>query len=315
MTQPLPPPQPPDVAPPAGAVPPPEQPGGDPWLPARLAALAFLLAGEALLFQLYLDMMRDWFAAIRPLIWFPKQGVIDPYGVYGAPGVFQRGLRRFLDDGVQTVYVDAMDEVFDEPRDFNSLESTVNYLRQVENKMVRTPDEVFDLVRKELEEAVIEGGSIPEIAERIDAVLLDTGTERWQNRATTVARTETVGAYNGGTDDAFNLLMQEDPDLEMEKVWLASVDSRTRDTHFQADGQRVPFNAPFIVGGFPGMHPGDKALPPEEAINCRCTALYVEPGEEVDSAGRGWKRSRDTNREVRARAERGIYRSTDRRFL
>lgn len=305
----------PDQPPPPGTVPPPEEPGGDPWLPARLAALAFLLGGEALLFKLYLDMMRDWFSAIRSLIWFPKQQRIDPYGVYGAPEVFQRGLRRFLDDGVEAVFVDAMDEVFDEPRDFNSLQATIDYIREVENKMVRTPDEVFDLVRMELEEAVIEGLSIPEIAERIDQVLLDTNTERWQNRATTVARTETVGAYNGGTDSAFAMLLQEDPELDMEKVWLATMDSRTRDTHFQADGQRVAFNEMFQVGGFPAMHPGDKALPAHECINCRCTALYVEKGEKVDSAGRGWKASRDTNREVKARAKRGIHRSTDRRFL
>lgn len=311
MTNPIP----PDEVPPPGTVPPPEQPGGDPWLPARLAALAALLGGEALLFQLYLDMMTAWFQAIRPLIWFPKQGRIDPYGVYGAPQVFQRGLRRFLDDGVETVFVDSMDQVFDEPRDFNSLEATIRYIREVENKMVRTPDEVFDLVRNELENAVIEGLSIPEIAENIDEVLLNTKTERWQSRATTVARTETVGAYNGGTDSAFALLLEEEPDLDMEKVWLATMDPRTRDTHFQADGQRVAFSEPFQVGGFPAMHPGDKALPAHECINCRCTALYVERGEKVDSAGRGWKPNKATNREVKARAKRGIYRSTDRRFL
>jgi len=303
----------PDQPPPPGYVPPPEEPGGDPWLPARLAALAFLLGGEALLFQLYLDMMKSWFAAIRPLIWFPKQGRIDPYGVYGAPQVFQRGLRRFLDDGVEAVFVDAMDDVIGEERDFNSLEETIRYIREVENKMVRTTDEVFDLVRAELENGVIEGLSIPEIAENIDAVLLDTGTERWQNRATTVARTETVGAYNGGTDSAFSILLDEDPDLDMEKVWLATMDSRTRDTHFAADGQRVAFRESFIVGGFPGMHPGDKALPAQECINCRCTALYVERGEKVDYSGRGWKANRDTNREVKARAKRGVYRAQDRR--
>lgn len=306
MTTPLP----PDEGVPPGYVPPPEEAGGDPWLPARLAALAFLLAGEAAVFQAYLDMLNGWFAAIRPRIY--RGGVVDPLAVYSAPEEFKRGLGRFL-GSVRTVLHESQERVLGPDRlaEFDTLRFTVDYLASVENRMVATPDEVFDLVRSEVERGALEGLSIPEIAEEIDSVLLETSTGRWQNRATTVARTETVGAYNGGTEDAFQWLAEVDPELEMEKVWLATIDPRTRDTHFAADGQRVPLWSPFIVGGFPGMHPGDKALPAQESINCRCTALYVEPGDSVDLAGRGWRAAKDEAREVRARAKRQVYRARD----
>jgi hypothetical protein len=61
----------------------------------------------------------------------------------------------------------------------------------------------------------------------------------------------------------------------MEKEWLATPDPRTRPTHVAADGQRVPLNDKFIVGGHEADHPGDIFLPPEERFNCRCTQGYV----------------------------------------
>lgn len=53
-------------------------------------------------------------------------------------------------------------------------------------------------------------------------------------------------------------------------------DSHTRPDHRQADGQIVPLLSPFIVGESALMYPGDKAGPPEQVINCRCTAAVVE---------------------------------------
>jgi uncharacterized protein with gpF-like domain len=60
------------------------------------------------------------------------------------------------------------------------------------------------------------------------------------------------------------------------KVWNATNDKRTRDTHSQMDGQEQPLNIPFkSPSGARLMMPGDSAAPASERINCRCTVSYV----------------------------------------
>lgn len=102
----------------------------------------------------------------------------------------------------------------------------------------------------------------------------------------------TIGALNAGRMDAFRAAAEAEPDIEFEKVWLAAEDTRTRETHREADGQRVPLESPFSVGGFDLRFPGDPTGPAQEVINCRCTLLLVERGEFVDLSDRQMKRSR-----------------------
>lgn len=94
-------------------------------------------------------------------------------------------------------------------------------------------------------------------------------------RANTIARTEVVGGYNGGTMAGARAL--PDQYQPVEKEWLAALDGRTRDSHAEADGQVVPFGADFNVGGSPMPQPG--IGPPEEVVNCRCTVLLYYPGD------------------------------------
>lgn len=60
------------------------------------------------------------------------------------------------------------------------------------------------------------------------------------------------------------------------KTWMTILDGRERLTHHVADGQTVPVNMPFHVGGYEMMFPLDDSLgaPPEEIVNCRCQAIY-----------------------------------------
>lgn len=61
----------------------------------------------------------------------------------------------------------------------------------------------------------------------------------------------------------------------VEKTWRTRNDDKVRHTHKQAEGQTVPFGAPFWVGGVPMMHPGDPSAPASEVANCRCRARYL----------------------------------------
>lgn len=66
----------------------------------------------------------------------------------------------------------------------------------------------------------------------------------------------------------------------IEKVWTSRRDDAVRHTHKKAHGQKVPFTAPFWVGGHPMFHPGDPTAPISETANCRCRATYVIGGQQ-----------------------------------
>jgi uncharacterized protein with gpF-like domain len=106
-----------------------------------------------------------------------------------------------------------------------------------------------------------------------------------------VARTETIGALNAGRADAFRVVAA-DSDEDLYTMWLATDDARTRHTHNEAEGQRVPVGSPFIVGGFELRFPGDPLGPPQEVIQCRCTMLLVDADENVDRSNRQMRGTR-----------------------
>lgn len=62
--------------------------------------------------------------------------------------------------------------------------------------------------------------------------------------------------------------------IEALKTWVAILDSRTRESHVEADFQQVGVNNKFIVGGFEADFPRDPNLPANEVINCRCIVDY-----------------------------------------
>jgi hypothetical protein len=57
------------------------------------------------------------------------------------------------------------------------------------------------------------------------------------------------------------------------KRWVTRHDAKVRETHFAAEGQTVPLEEPFTVGGYPLMYPGERGAPPALVINCRCTMV------------------------------------------
>ena len=284
--------------------------GEDRWLPDRMAAVGFIIRGERDIYHDYARLMEGFFHAIRGEVLKPILRIIDPFGVFHGVDRFNQMLTDFLTGGITKLLNTAYGRVLGDNFPFSNRPYVTRHLEEVRNKMVRTPEEVFDLIRTQVDNGINAGEGIPELAERIDQTLLNAKAERWVNRGVVVARTESISAYNGGTNDAFQVIQDETGET-FEKVWLATMDTRTRETHFIADGQRVAFAQPFIVGGFPGFFPGDPELPAQERIQCRCTFLVVEPGESVDLAGREWKNPKRVAAEVASRAARGVQRAGD----
>ncbi len=105
-------------------------------------------------------------------------------------------------------------------------------------------------------------------------------------RAGRIARTETHGAANFGTDQAARLT-----GLPLRREWLAAHDHRTRTLepligdpdefgHRQADGQKVGPDQPFLIPKRGGavealMYPGDPNGSKANIINCRCTLGFI----------------------------------------
>lgn len=144
-------------------------------------------------------------------------------------------------------------------------------LQYIQQEAVRRRiQQVTETTRRQIVGAVDrgyrDGSTLPEVASSIRGII--PAIARY--RADTIARTETHGAANYGSNEAAKLT-----GLPLRREWLAAEDERTRETHAAADGQIVGQDEAFDVGGSALMYPGDPSGPPEETVNCRCTLGYL----------------------------------------
>lgn len=85
-----------------------------------------------------------------------------------------------------------------------------------------------------------------------------------------IARTETTRFENVARLDAYSSLKNKG--FQVYKEWVAVMnDNKTRDAHRKANGQQVPIDEPFDVGGEKLMYPGDPNGSAKNVIRCRCT--------------------------------------------
>jgi uncharacterized protein with gpF-like domain len=258
----------------------------DRWLGERWRALAGIVRAEQQLYAAYWSILTRWLARIREAV-FGSGHTIDPVRIGAFTPMYERAVAELVDvqvrEIVDTAYFQVVGEHLDDADPY-----VLRHLAEVRNRMVDTPDHVFALVRDESARAVREGDGSDELALRLGKIFDESGIANWPSRAMTVARTETLGAYNGGMFRGFASIAAQTGGA-WEKQWLATLDHRTRETHAHdtgADGQRVALMEPFVVGGFPLMFPGDPDGPPQEVINCRCSMMLLRPGEQVNEAGR-----------------------------
>lgn len=136
-------------------------------------------------------------------------------------------------------------------------------------------DTTYRAIQDALAAGIGEGESIPELSARIKAVF-DVATS---SRATTIARTEVVSAFNGS---AMLTASSYGADVVAGQEWIATNDARTRDEHAQRDGEIVGIGEMFS-GGL--AYPGDPSGDPADTVNCRCTVAFLTPDEMDNRAG------------------------------
>lgn len=133
-------------------------------------------------------------------------------------------------------------------------------------------------------QGLLQGESMDKIADRMQRVV---GMDRASaNRA---ARSCVTAAENSGRIQSYRRAL--DMGIELQKTWIATLDSRTRASHRQLDGESVPVEEKFSNGL---MYPGDPSGPASEYYNCRCTLIPELKGTPYDPGSR-WTREENFN--------------------
>jgi HK97 family phage portal protein len=128
-------------------------------------------------------------------------------------------------------------------------------------------------IRRAVETATTAGGTATEIAESIEALggVVRNELKNFFNdsgyRAKLIARTETCGALNGGSE-----LYYKHEGVKR-KMWVTSHDESTRESHRECEAQgAIPMNQHFHNGL---SHPADQTGDVAEIANCRCTLAPI----------------------------------------
>ena len=117
------------------------------------------------------------------------------------------------------------------------------------------------LMNSKLLQGILAGEPIPKIAGRMLSIVGNNEASAVRN-----ARTMITQAENNGRLDSYQELA--DQGVVQAKVWIATPDDRTRESHLDIDGEEIDIDEEFSNGL---MFPGDPDGEPSEVWNCRCS--------------------------------------------
>lgn len=143
-------------------------------------------------------------------------------------------------------------------------DSTLLPLLEINGKKYRRW--VTSKINSEVLNGIIQGESMDKIANRLQSVTAMTAKAAIRN-----ARTAVTSAENKGRLDSMTELEKHGAILE--KQWLATSDSRTRDWHRELNGKTAEIDEAFENAMGEIRYPGDPQAKPANVYNCRCTLL------------------------------------------
>lgn len=189
-------------------------------------------------------------------------------GVSNITDEWMNAVENVIIENVREIFITAAESVIDATNAPVSALTTSDvidtHLGKVRQRLRAIGDDVWQLTREQITIGVSAGESVPEIATRVQNVI---GVS--SGRANVIARTEVHAAHEAGAYQQVRAL-----GLSGTKTWLATDDSRTRETHRLANGQTVSLDASFTVGDDELRFPGDPLGTPSETIMCRCSVAY-----------------------------------------
>lgn len=130
-------------------------------------------------------------------------------------------------------------------------------------------------LRNELTQGILQGESNQKIAKRLEKVFNMDKVSSIRN-----ARTMTTSAECAGRLDSYR--RAEKMGVGLIKIWMATLDNRTRHEHRMVDGQKRDIEEPFDVDGHEMMYPADPTGEPSLVYNCRCTTISQVKGFEYN---------------------------------
>lgn len=122
-----------------------------------------------------------------------------------------------------------------------------------------------EIVRRMLSTAKSEGWGVS----RTISELRKKWNQLSKARSVLIAQSEVLTATNAGVLLGANAVSQA-LGVEMEKTWVAKIDSHTRDAHAATNGQKRPLTESFSVNGVAMAYPGDPAGGMKNVARCRC---------------------------------------------
>lgn len=126
----------------------------------------------------------------------------------------------------------------------------------------------YDWNRKNLNnsitQGIIQGESLSKISKRVSTSLAGKN----ENLMKTFAKTGMTQAQNSGRLERME--KGKALGIDVKKKWVATLDSRTRYSHRELDGQIVDTDEDFKTEGYTIAYPGDPQAHPSLVYNCRC---------------------------------------------
>lgn len=130
---------------------------------------------------------------------------------------------------------------------------------------------IIGKINQEITQGLMRGESFGKMAKRITDTL---GGDA--SKAVKVAQTEGHRVHNAASYESVK--EADELGVEMVKVWVSTLDNRTRDAHQDLDGERIGVNDNFkSSAGGRGPVPGQMGNAADD-INCRCTYVVEVEG-------------------------------------
>ena len=149
------------------------------------------------------------------------------------------------------------------------LRTQVDWLKQHSGNQIRTVSagqakDIGELISR----MTAEGKSNQQITAEIRKLAPDLS----RGRASTIARTETHNAAL----EAIVATLDHARQKVQTKTWQTAGDNKVRPSHAAVDGETIPFDDLFDVGGAKMFRPGDQShgAGADEIVNCRCALLF-----------------------------------------
>jgi len=232
----------------------------------------------------YYRFAQSQFEALMRKVGMEVADRINHQGESGALAVVDR-LDYEMQAVLQTVYSrvgsDFMTEAFEEVKGIRNytIKSTVDdyweqsmvfYIEKNRYPLITSVANTYKgVLNRVLQEGVSQGLGASELAKLVTQAV--PGLSR--NRALVISRTEVINASNMGANYG-----AQATGLPLQKEWIATMDSRTRTDHVEADAMTVGMEEPFVLAdGSRLLWPGDNSFgaPADQTIQCRCTQGYV----------------------------------------